>query len=506
MTPPVCALRVSGLRKRFGSLQALQAVDLSVEEGEVHAVVGENGAGKSTLINLLVGALQPDQGRLWVTGRETRFRNAREAAAAGIAAVFQELSVIGSLSVAENIFANRQPVDRWGFVQRTRLMQETAALLRTFDIPLAPESLVEHLSVAERQVIEILKCLAAGPKVLLFDEPTSSLTQREKEVLFALIRRLRAQNHGILYISHHLPEVMELADRVTVLRDGQHVATLRRGEFSEADLVRLMVGREVQDLYGRCAVVDRTGPPRLQVEGLSRPGAFGNITFSVWPGEIVGLAGLVGAGRTQLGRALFGAEPACAGQVLLDGRPVAPGTPHEGAKLGLAYVTEDRKGQGLFLRHDIRDNLVAPRFERFSRGGGLVQDRQIDAYAAAHRERSNIVAPGMHQLVGRLSGGNQQKVLLAAWVGLEPRLLIADEPTRGVDVGARVEIYAQLRALANRGAAVLLISSDLQETLGLSDRILVMRGGGIVARFGREEATEEAIIAAALGTTGAPNG
>jgi len=499
MTSSPPALQVLDLSKRFGSVQALEGVSLDVQAGEVHALVGENGAGKSTLINLLVGTLRPAGGKILVGGREVRFRNAREAAAAGIAAVFQELSVVGSLSVAENIFANRQPVNGLGFVRQGELLRRTAELVRSFNVVLAPETLVEQLSVAERQVVEILKCLAAKPRVLLFDEPTSSLTQREKETLFALIRRLREQGHGIVYISHHLPEVLELADRITVLRDGRHVATKLRNEVTEAELVRLMVGRELQDIYGRPGEVGRTPPPRLQVQALSRSGAFAEVSFDLWPGEIVGVAGLVGAGRTEVGRALFGAEPAQRGTVFLDGQPVAPRTPNDATRLGIAYVSEDRKTQGLFLRHSVRDNLAAPRLERFASRSGFLRDDRIDDYAATCRARSNIVTPDVHQPVGRLSGGNQQKVLLAAWIGLEPRVLIADEPTRGVDVGARLEIYTQLRALAARGVAVLLISSDLQEILGLSDRILVMRAGCLVAQLAREEATEEQIIAAALG-------
>jgi ABC-type sugar transport system ATPase subunit len=462
-------------------------------------LVGENGAGKSTLINLLVGTLQPDRGRIRVGGREAHFRHARAAAAAGIAAVFQELSLVGSLTVAENIFASRPPVDRLGFVRARALRAQAAERLGAFEIAIAPDALVDQLSVAERQVVEIVKCLAADPCVLLLDEPTSSLTQREKESLFALIRRLRARRHALLYISHHLPEVLELADRVTVLRDGRSVATRPCGEITEAQLVQLMVGRELEPVdFGREGGAG-PGGGRLQVTGLTRPGAFADVSFSVGSGEIVGLAGLVGAGRTEVGRALIGAEPPTQGRVLLDGTAVAPGAPAEAVRLGMVYVTEDRKGQGLLLRHSIRDNLAVPRLERFSGRWGWLSDAEIDRYAEECRRQSNIVAPDIHQVVGRLSGGNQQKVLLATWLGLAPRVLIADEPTRGVDVGARLEIYRQLRHLAGQGAAVLLISSDLQEILGLADRVLVMRAGRIVATFDRSEATEERVIAAALG-------
>ncbi len=502
MDSSAAALRVSGLCKSFGPVRALDGIDLEVLPGEVHAVVGENGAGKTTLINILAGVLQPDSGRISVGGREVRFRNAREAVAAGIAAVYQELSVVDTLTVAENVFPNRQPAGPLGFIRRGELMRRTGDILKTFDVRIAPDAMVADLSVAERQVVEILKCLAADPCILLLDEPTSSLTRREKEILFGLVGRLRGQGRGIIYISHHLPEVLELADRVTVLRDGRRVATAPRGGLTEADLVRLMVGRELREIYGKARPVDRAGLPRLRVEGLSRRGAFDGISFEVWPGEIVGVAGLVGAGRTEVGRALFGAEPADGGSILLDGARVSPKAPLEAMRAGIAYVTEDRKNFGLFLGHGVRENIGAPRLERFQALGGFMRDDVLTEYAERWRRKARIVARDVHQAVGRLSGGNQQKVLMAAWTGLEPAVLIADEPTRGVDVGARLEIYAQLREMAARGTAILLISSDLQEVLGLSDRILVMRAGSLVAGFDRGEATEERIIAAALGAAG----
>lgn len=510
MSAPNAVLRIIDLHKRFGVVQALNGVDLDVRAGEVHALVGENGAGKSTLINILAGTLQPDSGRILLAGKEVRFRSSHEAALAGIAAVFQELSLVDSLSVAENIFANRQPNHeirlggrrfRIPVIDGRELRRRTREIQRVFDIDIDPDLPVERLSVANRQVVEILKALSANPCVLLFDEPTSSLTQRETEILFSLIRRLRGENHAIIYISHHLPEVLELADRVTVLRDGGHVATLDRSEVTERELIRLMVGRELRDIYGRRADIQRSGEPRLRVEGLGRGDEFEDVSFDVWPGEIVGLAGLVGAGRTEVGRAVFGAEPADRGGIRLDGRAIRPRTPTEAMRAGIAYLSEDRKTQGLFLRHSIRDNVAAPRLERFSGLAGFLNDTKIDRFAERSRERFGIVTPDVGQPAGRLSGGNQQKVMLAAWIGLEPRVLIADEPTRGVDVGARTEIYTHLRALAAGGTSILLISSDLQEILGMSDRVLVMRAGRIAAEFGREEATEEGIITAALATT-----
>ena len=494
------ALQTVGLSKRFGVVQALDRVDLAVYSGEVHALVGENGAGKSTLIHVLSGTLRPDAGHILLAGRRVGFHSAHRAAAAGIAAVFQELSLVGPLSVAENVFANRQPVNRLNLVRRGELHRRTREMLRLFDLAIDPDAPVEGLAVAEQQVVEVLKALSARPGVLLLDEPTSALTQRETSILFDLLRRLRRQGVAVVYISHHLQEVLELADRVTVLRDGRHVATRPRGDMSEREMIRLMVGRELQDIYGRPALVQRGGVPRLQVEKLTRTGAFADVSFTLWPGEILGLAGLMGAGRTEVGRALFGAEPDAHGRVLLDGQPFWPQSPAAAMRAGVAYVTEDRKKHGLFLRHSVRDNLVAPRLQRFSTPLGWMRDDRIDVYGESCRQRYRLVTPDLRQLVSRLSGGNQQKVLLAAWIGLEPRVLIADEPTRGVDVGARTEIYGFLRQLAAGGAAVLLISSDLQEILGLSDRVLVLRAGRVAAEFSRDRATEEGIIAAALGT------
>ncbi|MCX8037497.1 MAG: sugar ABC transporter ATP-binding protein [Candidatus Sumerlaeia bacterium] len=539
-------LRLAGICKRFGAVLALDGVDLDVNAGEVHALVGENGAGKSTLIHIVAGTLPPDSGEIFLahrashadrmpsadsvshsplqTGqsehadkepaqlRRVHFRNGHEALCAGVAAVFQELSLVGTLSVAENIFANRQPVNRWNFIRRGDLRRQTQALLDLFEIGIGPDTAVEHLSVAGRQVVEILKALSSRPRLVLFDEPTSSLTQRETQTLFSLIRRLRSEGTAIIYVSHHLPEVLELADRVTVLRDGRRVATLPRREVTERDLIRLMVGRELRDIYGEPHRVEEkqtAEPPRLRVRGLGRRGAFSDVAFDLRPGEIVGMAGLVGAGRTEVGRALFGLAPATEGEIWLDGRRIRPRSAGEAMDAGIAYVTEDRKALGLYLRHSVRDNLAAPWVSRaractargFSTAAGLLRDRRLDDYAETSRQRFRIVTPDVHQTVGNLSGGNQQKVLLAAWIGIEPRVLIADEPTRGVDVGARGEIYGYLRELAQKGTAILLISSDLQEILGMSDRVLVMRAGRIVETFDRAQATEEGIIAAALGAS-----
>jgi len=488
------------LSKRFGSIAALEEVDFALFPGQVHALVGENGAGKSTLIHLLVGALQPDSGNIFVGGRLAHFRDSRQSVRAGIAAVFQELSLISSLSVAENIFVTRQPT-RFGFVRKTELMRRASGLIDSFALDLDPARIVSSLSLAERQVVEILKCLAANPCVVLLDEPTSSLTHREKEILFRLIERLREDKRAILYISHHLPEILELADCATVLRDGRAVGFLKRDALTEPNLTRLMVGRELDDIYEAQRGKVASAVPRLAVTDLNCPGIFEQISFDVGQGEIVGVAGLVGAGRSNVGLALGGIQPADSGEIRLDGKKIWPESPRAAMAAGLVYLPEDRKTEGLFLRQSIRDNLVAPQLARFAGKTGFLSESDIDDNAAAACRESRVSAQGIWQAVGRLSGGNQQKILLAARTRLKPKVLIADEPTRGVDVGARVEIYQQLRRLTAEGASVLLISSDLLEILGLSDRILVMRSGRIVARFLRRDATEQQIIAAALGVS-----
>ena len=490
-------LEVRGIVKKFPGVRALDGAQLDLRRGEVHALIGENGAGKSTLMNILAGVFAPDEGEVLLNGRPVTFRNPHQTAQHGIGVVFQELSLAPNLSIAENIFANRQPVAFANLIDWSRLHDETRRLLELFQLRHEPSELVKRLPVAHQQVVEILKALSLKPQVLILDEPTSSLTSVETERLFKIIRQLKAQGVAIIYISHHLKEIFETADRVTVMRDGQYVGTFPVTETTEDLLVSKMVGRELLDVYGRRTA--GIGAPCLRVEHATRGREVADVSFTLNSGEILGLAGLVGAGRTELGRALFGAEPLDAGDVYLDGELVRVRTPNDAIRHRIGYQTEDRKVQGLFLGAAIHDNCVAPGLGRFAGLGGFLSDAGIRAFAEECRTRFRIVCPGTWQQVGRLSGGNQQKVLLAMWIGIRPRVLIVDEPTRGVDVGARSEIYHLLRELAATGVGVLMISSDLQEVLGLSDRILVMRSGRLVAEFARKQATEENIIAAAAG-------
>ncbi|MBE7559160.1 sugar ABC transporter ATP-binding protein [bacterium] len=494
-------LSVRGVTRRFPGVRALDHVDLEVRTGEVHALVGENGAGKSTLMNILGGVLSPDEGRIELAGRPVRFHDAHEAGQAGVAVVFQELSLVPNLSIAENIFANRQPTLAGGFVHRARLEADAQRLLELFQLALPPGRLVKHLSPAHAQLVEILKAISQRPRLLILDEPTSSLSGVETQLLFDNIRRMKLEGVSIIYISHHLPEVFAVADRVTVLRDGRRVATREVSEVDEETLVRLMVGRELSNVYGRRE--GEIGEELLRVEGATREPAFRDVTFSLRRGEIVGLAGLVGAGRTELGRAIFALERWQKGELYLEGRRLSLRDAHQAIAHHVGYLTEDRKAQGLFPRMSVRDNVIAPSLSRFARRLGWMSDRAATRFAEECRGMLSIATPSVLRRVAHLSGGNQQKVLFSAWTGIAPRVLIVDEPTRGVDVGARSDLYAYLRRLAGSGVGILLISSDLLEILGLSDRILVMREGRLVAEFGREEAGEEAIIAAATGVTAA---
>jgi ABC-type sugar transport system ATPase subunit len=419
--------------------------------------------------------------------------------------VHQELSLFPGLSIAENIFAGTQPVTRFGRVDWRQLRRRTRDLLRLFDLEhLDPLTPVRDLPPAQCQIVEILKALALEPRVLILDEPTSSLTEAEVIHLFHHIRRLRDERGlSFVYISHHLPEIFAIADRVTVLRDGKLVCERAVADLDEDRLVNLMVGRTIRNLHGQRPEWDVVGEDLFSATGLTAAGRFHDVSFTVRSGEIVALAGLVGAGRTEVGRAVFGADPLDDGEMRLGGRRVAPQSPREAIGAGIAYMTEDRKTDGLFLDASLRDNLVSTHLDDFTGPiPGIMNVSAVEAFAAAGMERFVVRATDTRQAVRNLSGGNQQKVLLGAWMGVEPQLLIVDEPTRGVDVGAKTEIYAQLRQFAARGCGVLMISSDLIEVLGLSDRIVIMKGGTVAGVLDRREATEERVIALAAGAGG----
>ncbi len=472
-------LTVRGMSKSFVGIRVLTEVDLDLARGEVHAVVGENGAGKSTLMKVVAGVHQPDSGRLEIDGVPHRFPDPASARDAGIGIIHQELTLLPDRSVAENVFLGREPVgrgvrrllvDRAAMVDRTRaLLAEVGAV--SFD----PDTLVRRLSVAQQQVVEIVKALAGDARILVMDEPTAPLAEHEVGLLYDLVRRLTARGIAILYISHRMREIFDLADRVTVLKDGRVTGTLATRDTNRGELVRLMVGRELRDYYPPLAAPGDLGEVRLAVRGAGND-RLRDITVEVRAGEVVGVAGLQGSGRTSFARALFGADPFTTGEMRLDGRPVRPTSPRAAIRAGIALVTEDRKGQGLVLRQSVRDNallvLRAAFAGRRRAGVGPVAVTEL-------LTRLDVRAGASDREVRFLSGGNQQKVVLAKWLAARPRLLVLDEPTRGVDVGAKAAIHEFVRDLARQGLAVVMVSSELPELIGMSDRVLVFRDGTI---------------------------
>ncbi|KUL34192.1 sugar ABC transporter ATP-binding protein [Streptomyces sp. NRRL F-4489] len=516
-------LRVEGVTKAFPGVRALDGVDLTLRAGEVHVLLGENGAGKSTLIKMLSGAHRPDSGRILVHGgpdgsadglREVQIRSAQDAARLGIATIYQEFNLVPGLTVAENLFLGRQPRTALGLVDKKAMRARAADLLRRVRLDVSPNIPVAELGIARLQMVEIAKALSLDARVLIMDEPTAVLTSEEVQTLFDIVRELRDAGVGIIFITHHLDEIGALGDRVTVLRDGRSVDEVP-ATTGEDELIRLMVGRDIAEQYPRRRP-DELGPPLLRVRGLTRRGAgrtgdgaarpvFEGIDFEVRAGEVVGLAGLVGAGRTEVARAVFGVDRYDAGTVEVAGERLAAGDVRAAMRAGLGLVPEDRKGQGLVLDASLQDNLTLARLDRDTRGG-LVDRRGQRREAAAVAEQLKVRMSGLGQPARTLSGGNQQKIVIGKWLLAQTRLLILDEPTRGIDVGAKVEIYQLINELTAAGCGVLMISSDLPEVLGMSDRVLVMAQGRLTGELAAADATQDAVMELALqpppGTTG----
>jgi ribose transport system ATP-binding protein len=490
------ALEMRGVSKRYPGTLAVDNVDFTVYAGEVHALVGENGAGKSTLVKIIAGSFADYTGRILISGKEVALHSPAAAKANGIQMIHQELSLAAPLSIAENVLAGRLPA-RGPLVDRRAMRAETRRWLSRVGLDLDAETPLEDLSQHEAQLVEIAKALANRPCILVMDEPTSALGRREVARLFEIIRGLRRQGLAIIYISHHLSEVIEIADRVTVMRDGRRVGTRPVAEVDAGRLVEMMVGRSASSLYA-----ERKAPPgqeRLRVEGLSRWGFFHDVSFSLRAGEILGIGGLSGAGRSELARSICGIDPASAGSVRLDGRPLGLGRQFAAAiRRGLAYLTEDRKREGLALRMSLGENVLASVIPRNCRWGLYSARRAADLVDRLVR-LLDIHPPEPQRETAALSGGNQQKVLLAKWLATDPQVLILDEPTRGVDVGAKVVIHRAIAEAADRGKSVILISSDLPELVGLSDRILIMRRGHLIGEIRRADATEAAVLLAANG-------
>ena len=491
--PPRAELR--GISKRFAATQALDDVSLTLRAGEVNALVGENGAGKSTLVKILAGVHQPDSGTILLDGEPTQINGPAHARSLGIAVVHQEPRLFPDLTVAENVFIGHAPSRRLGILDWGATRRAADALFEELDVHLDAGAPVRGLSMADQQLIEIAKSLSVEARVLILDEPTASLSAHEVERLFAIVRRLRARGVAVLFVSHRLDEVFELCDVATVFRDGKHVITTPTADLTTAGLVRYMVGRSVS-LFPK--VETPIGDVLLQVEGLTRTGVFRDVSFTVREGEILGFAGLVGAGRTEVARVLFGIDQPDDGTVTLDGQRVTFASPSAAMTAGIAYLPEDRHQEGLVLDFSIAQNVTLPilprLFPRF-----LVNARTEDAVAGEYTEQFNVKMTGVEQMVGALSGGNQQKVVLAKWLASKPRLLILDEPTRGIDIGAKVEVHRIISELAASGLGIILISSDLPEVIAMSDRILVLHEGRVTAEIVRSDATEERVMTAATG-------
>jgi ABC-type sugar transport system ATPase subunit len=491
------ALDMRGIRKTFPGTVAVDGVDFLVSAGEVHALIGENGAGKSTLMKILAGAFPDYEGEIRIGGRPVTLHSPAAAKRHGVGMIYQELNLARPIGIAENLLAGRLPVTRWGLLDRRRLDAMARGALERVGLDLDPSLPVEDISPHEAQLVEIAKALDARPCILVLDEPTSALSREEAERLFGIIRQLRAEGLAIVYISHHLPDVLRLADRVTVLRDGRRIATRFVGDVTQAALVEMMVGRAAEGLYYE-KPHRVPGEEILSVRGLTRIGFFHDVSFGMRAGEIVGIGGLAGSGRTELARALVGLDRIDRGAMILKGRPIRPRQMREAIDAGLAYLPEDRKTLGLALSLSTEENLLAARIPRLTRYGFFSAGRGADSIRQAI-DTLQVHPPDPSARVGSLSGGNQQKVLVAKWLAVEPDVLILDEPTRGVDIGAKVTIHRTIEALAERGRAVLLISSDLPELATLSDRILILRRGRLIGELGRAAISEERILLAANG-------
>jgi ribose transport system ATP-binding protein len=487
-------LGMSGITKRFPGVIALDGVSLSLAAGEVLALMGENGAGKSTLMKILGGALTPDSGEIRIEGRPVVLESVRAAKRLGVALIHQELMLAPNLDIAANIFLGAEPGSGPALrpLQRATLHERARALLERVGLPLSPATPVSRLTAGQMQMVEIAKALSANARILIMDEPTSSLTAGESEHLFRIIRQLRSEGIGIIYISHRMEEVLKLADRITVLRDGRYVGDLSREQATHDKVVALMVGRELSAEYFPPKVERELGEPVLVVDSLLVPGAPVGVSFRALRGEVLGFAGLVGAGRTELMQTLFGVTPALGGSLLLEGKPYWPRRPRDAIRAGVYLAPEDRKRHGLVLPMSIAQNTSLPNISNYGRFGFLNRRRELDV-AEGERRRLRIKAPSVEQRVINLSGGNQQKVVLGKWLAMNPKILILDEPTRGIDVGAKAEIYRHMAALAEQGITVLMVSSDMEEIMGMSDRVIVMHERRITGVLTRRELGQERI-------------
>ncbi|MBI6873796.1 sugar ABC transporter ATP-binding protein [Clostridium aciditolerans] len=493
MKQPIIELK--GVSKIFPGVRALNSIDLDVYPGEVLGLVGENGAGKSTLIKILTGAHRNDEGKIFVEGKETVIDGPKHAMNLGITAIYQELNIVKQLTVAENVFLGRE-IKKGKLLDRTHMIERASELLKDLGQEINPKLPINMLGVGQQQMVEIAKALSVKTKVLIMDEPTASLSNREVKELLRTVKSLRDKGIGIVYISHRLEEILEICDRVTVMRDGEKVKTLDKKEVTTDILIKLMVGRDLEEQFPK--IETKLGEEALRVEGLSKNGVFENITFGVKRGEILGLAGLVGAGRTEVMRVIFGADPKDAGDIFVHSKKVKIKSPRDAMNNKIAFLTEDRKGQGLILDNTVAFNMNISSFNKI-KNGLLLSASKSKQRCAENIKKLNINPPLDNFIVRQFSGGNQQKVVIAKWLNTDADIYIFDEPTRGIDVGAKVEVYNVMNELVAKGAAIIMISSEMPEILGMSDRIIVMHEGKITGEFNRKEANQENIMKAASG-------
>ncbi|MCC4312861.1 MULTISPECIES: sugar ABC transporter ATP-binding protein [Carnobacterium] len=487
---------MKNIYKAFGTNAVLEGVNFDTHGGEIHALMGENGAGKSTMMNILTGMHKKDQGTILINGKEHSYTNPKEAEEHGVSFIHQEMNTWPQMTVLENLFIGKEMKNKIGFIRSKEMKTLALKTFKELGITMDLDADVQTLSVGQQQMIEIAKALMTDCQVLIMDEPTAALTDREIRMLFKIIQHLKTKEVAIIYISHRMEEIFEISDRITVMRDGMTVDTTLTKETNVDDVVRKMVGREISDYYPKKNA--EIGETVFEVKNLSGTSGFENISFSVKSGEIVGFSGLMGAGRTEIMRGIFGIDPISQGEIILEGKKVQLKNPSTSIKAGVGFLTENRKEEGLVLDFSIKDNISLPSIDEF-RVRGLIDTKTEDEFVQLLMKRLTVKAQNEDISAGSLSGGNQQKVVLAKWIGIGPKVLILDEPTRGVDVGAKREIYQLMNELAERGVAIVMVSSDLPEVLGVSDRILVVHEGKIAGELNRTEATQEKIMNLATG-------
>ncbi|WP_068675046.1 sugar ABC transporter ATP-binding protein [Oceanobacillus sp. Castelsardo] len=487
---------MENIHKAFGANKVLEGVNFELEPGEIHALMGENGAGKSTLMNILTGLFHQDQGKITIDGKETKFSDSKQAEEAGLAFIRQELNIWPQMTVLENLFIGKEKRNALGVLKEKEMKTLADDVFKRLNISIPLNKEAGKCSVGEQQMIEIAKALMLDAEVIIMDEPTAALTDREIRMLFKIMKELTATGVSLVYISHRMEENFEMCDRITVMRDGVSVATSFIKDTSFDEIVKQMVGRELEDRYPERN--PKYGETVMEVKGLTRAGVFEDIHFSIKEGEILGVSGLMGAGRTEIMRALFGIDPYDRGEIIMNGKPISIKNPSSAAKQGLAFITEDRKDEGLVLDFSIRENIALTNLESFA-PNGVVKEKDEKQFVNMMVERLKVKTASHETKAGNLSGGNQQKVVIAKWVGTSPKVLIMDEPTRGIDVGAKREIYNLMNELTERGLAIIMVSSDLPEVLGMSDRILVIHEGKISGELSKEEATQEKIMTFATG-------